>query len=71
MMAQNFAEEALGPYTKSNGHADLMHEFRQDGLGLSLEELEQQQIELILRDSETFEEAAGRLGINSSTLWRR
>jgi len=40
MVAQNFAEEALGLYTKSNGHADLMHEFWRDGLGLPLEELE-------------------------------
>lgn len=40
MVAQNFAEEALGLYTKSNGHAELMHEFWQDGLGLSLEALE-------------------------------
>jgi NtrC-family two-component system response regulator AlgB len=40
-------------------------------VSLSLEELERQQIELVLRDSETFEEAAARLGINQSTLWRK
>jgi pyrroloquinoline quinone (PQQ) biosynthesis protein C len=40
MVAQNFAEEALGLYTKSNGHADLLHEFWHDGLGLPLEQLE-------------------------------
>jgi pyrroloquinoline quinone (PQQ) biosynthesis protein C len=40
MVAQNFAEEALGLYTHSDGHAELMHRFWRDGIGLPLEELE-------------------------------
>ena len=40
-------------------------------ISLSLEELERQQIERVLGDSETFEEAAARLGIDPSTLWRK
>jgi len=38
---------------------------------LSLEELERQHIERVLATSETLEEAATRLGINASTLWRK
>jgi two-component system, NtrC family, response regulator AlgB len=38
---------------------------------LSLEELERQHIEQVLADSETLEEAATRLGINPTTLWRK
>jgi transcriptional regulator with GAF, ATPase, and Fis domain len=34
-------------------------------------ELERQQIARVLRDSETFDEAAVRLGIDPSTLWRK
>jgi two-component system, NtrC family, response regulator AlgB len=40
-------------------------------ISLSLEELERQQIERVLRDSGTLDEAAGRLGINPATLWRK
>jgi DNA-binding NtrC family response regulator len=40
-------------------------------VALSLEELERQQIERVLASSETLEEAATRLGINASTLWRK
>jgi NtrC-family two-component system response regulator AlgB len=40
-------------------------------ISLSLEELERQQIERVVRDSETLEEAAERLGINPATLWRK
>ncbi len=38
---------------------------------LSLEELERRHIEQVLADSETLEEAAARLGINPTTLWRK
>src|SRR5262249_39334633 len=38
---------------------------------LSLEELERQHIERVLASSETLEEAATRLGINPTTLWRK
>jgi Bacterial regulatory protein, Fis family len=38
---------------------------------LSLEELERQHIERVLADSGTLEEAATRLGINPTTLWRK
>jgi NtrC-family two-component system response regulator AlgB len=38
---------------------------------LSLEELERQHIERVLACSETLEEAATRLGINPTTLWRK
>ena len=37
----------------------------------SLEELEQRHIEQVLADSATLEEAAARLGINATTLWRK
>jgi NtrC-family two-component system response regulator AlgB len=40
-------------------------------ISLSLEEIERQQIERVLLDSETLEEAAARLGINPTTLWRK
>src|SRR5262249_8044058 len=39
--------------------------------GLSLEELQRRYIEDVLADSRTLEEAAARLGINPTTLWRR
>lgn len=39
--------------------------------GLSLEELERQHIEQALAEAETLEEAAARLGINPTTLWRK
>ena len=38
---------------------------------LSLEELERHHIEQALADAETLEEAAARLGINPTTLWRK
>ena len=38
---------------------------------LSLEELERRHIERVLADSATLEEAAARLGINPTTLWRK
>jgi NtrC-family two-component system response regulator AlgB len=38
---------------------------------LSLEELERRHIEQVLADAETLEEAAARLGINPTTLWRK
>ena len=37
----------------------------------SLEELERRHIEQVLADSSTLEEAAARLGINATTLWRK
>jgi NtrC-family two-component system response regulator AlgB len=40
-------------------------------VSLSLEELERQQIERVLRHSETLGEAATRLGIDPATLWRK
>ena len=39
--------------------------------GLSLEELERRHIEQALAEAETLEEAASRLGINPTTLWRK
>jgi NtrC-family two-component system response regulator AlgB len=38
---------------------------------LSLDELEREHIERVLANSETLEEAATRLGINPTTLWRK
>jgi NtrC-family two-component system response regulator AlgB len=38
---------------------------------LSLEELEREHIERVLANSETLEQAATRLGINPTTLWRK
>ncbi len=41
------------------------------GGGMSLEDVERRHIEQVLADSATLEEAAARLGINSTTLWRK
>ena len=38
---------------------------------LSLEDLERRHIQQVLGDSTTLEEAAARLGINATTLWRK
>jgi len=38
---------------------------------LSLEELERRHIERVVADSRTLEEAAARLGVNATTLWRK
>ena len=38
---------------------------------LSLEEIERRHIEQVLADSATLEEAAARLGVNPTTLWRK
>jgi NtrC-family two-component system response regulator AlgB len=37
----------------------------------SLEDIERRHIEQVLADSATLEEAAARLGINPTTLWRK
>jgi NtrC-family two-component system response regulator AlgB len=39
--------------------------------GLSLEELERRHIEQVMHESTTLEDAAARLGINPTTLWRK
>jgi len=49
------------PHTKRTGRVT----------SFSLKELERQQIARVLAKSETLEEAAARLGINPSTLWRK
>ncbi|MGE0825915.1 MAG: TenA family transcriptional regulator [Candidatus Binatia bacterium] len=41
MMAENFAEEAMGLHTHTAGHAELLFEFWEKGLGLKRQELEQ------------------------------
>ena len=41
------------------------------GSPLSLEEVERRHIEQVLADSATLEEAAARLGVNPTTLWRK
>jgi pyrroloquinoline-quinone synthase len=41
MMAENFAEEAMGLYTHTAGHAELLFEFWERGLGLPRKELEE------------------------------
>src|SRR5262249_35641332 len=38
---------------------------------LSLHELERREIEIALRECATLEDAANRLGINPTTLWRK
>jgi DNA-binding NtrC family response regulator len=38
---------------------------------LSLDELERRQVQMVLAESATLEEAAARLGINPTTLWRK
>jgi hypothetical protein len=40
LMAENFAEEAMGLHTGTAGHAPLLFEFWEQGLGLPREELE-------------------------------
>src|SRR6185369_329040 len=40
------------------------------GDDVSLEELERRHVRAVLADSATLEEAAARLGINPTTLWR-
>jgi NtrC-family two-component system response regulator AlgB len=42
-----------------------------EAASLSLEEIERHHIEQVLADSTTLEEAAARLGINPTTLWRK
>jgi NtrC-family two-component system response regulator AlgB len=42
-----------------------------DAGGASLEELERRHIQQVLAESATLEEAAARLGINVTTLWRK
>ena len=39
--------------------------------GLSLEDVERRHIVQVLAESSTLEEAAARLGINVTTLWRK
>ena len=39
--------------------------------GSSLEDLEQRHVRQVLAESSTLEEAAARLGINVTTLWRK
>ncbi len=41
MMAENFAEEAMGLYTHTAGHVELLFEFWEKGLGLPRKELEE------------------------------
>jgi pyrroloquinoline-quinone synthase len=41
LMAANFAEEAMGLYTRTAGHAVLLFEFWEQGLGLPRRELEE------------------------------
>jgi NtrC-family two-component system response regulator AlgB len=43
----------------------------QPGAPLSLDELERAHVQEVLRTSTTLEEAAARLGINPTTLWRK
>jgi len=39
--------------------------------GSSLEDMEQRHVRQVLAESSTLEEAAARLGINVTTLWRK
>lgn len=41
LMADNFAEEAMGLHTHTGGHAALLYEFWEKGLGLPRKELEE------------------------------
>jgi pyrroloquinoline quinone (PQQ) biosynthesis protein C len=41
LMAENFVEEAMGLYTHTGGHAELLFEFWEKGLGLPRKELEE------------------------------
>jgi NtrC-family two-component system response regulator AlgB len=44
---------------------------RRPGVDASLDELERSHIIQVLAESATLEEAAARLGINPTTLWRK
>jgi len=46
-------------------------EFAAHDAGSSLEDMERRHIQQVLADSATLEEAAARLGINPTTLWRK
>ena len=41
LMAENFVEEAMGMYTHTASHTELLFEFWEKGLGLARQELEQ------------------------------
>jgi DNA-binding NtrC family response regulator len=57
---EDLPDHVLAPASRS-GRADA----------LSLEEVERRQVQAVLAESATLEEAAARLGINPTTLWRK
>jgi NtrC-family two-component system response regulator AlgB len=60
---EDLPDRLLAPLTGAGAGA-------QEGGG-SLEDVERRHIEQVLADSATLEEAADRLGINPTTLWRK
>ena len=54
LMADNFAEEAMGHFTHTTGHAGLLYEFWEQGLGLPLQELEQSSASLAARSMNAY-----------------
>jgi len=75
---QNLRREGVGsqhPAQRENGSADSLRDVTAnpaDGIGdLSLKDLERRRIEQAMAESATFEEAARRLGIDPTTLWRK
>jgi NtrC-family two-component system response regulator AlgB len=60
---EHLPDQLLAPLAPTNDGAPLT--------ALSLEDLERQQIGRVLDEAETLEEAATRLGIHPSTLWRK
>src|SRR5262249_2581622 len=63
--AEDLPDRLLAPDADPAGRAT------QEAAPVSLEEVERKHIERVLADSATLEEAAARLGINPTTLWRK
>jgi len=63
LRAEDLPDHVLAPAPAADG----------DGASalLSLEELERRQVRAVMAQSATLEEAAARLGINTTTLWRK
>jgi NtrC-family two-component system response regulator AlgB len=61
--AEDLPDRLLAPEGPSSSAPPPAH--------LSLEDVERRHVEAVLADSETLEEAAARLGINPTTLWRK
>jgi NtrC-family two-component system response regulator AlgB len=62
--AEDLPDHVLGPAPAAPPDAE-------PAASLSLDELERRQVQAVLAEAATLEEAAARLGINPTTLWRK